>query len=154
MSGAMNRRRFPHAAQRGASSLLMIAVLVTLGTLAVHASGLVTAALGSDARALAETRAAEAAATGLEWGRQRVLVPAVPLCTAVQTLNNLPGTLQPYTVTVRCTAGPLNLDGGLPVRRYQVSASACNVPLAGACPNGATNSADYVQRTLQVVLHR
>ncbi|MBL8323643.1 MAG: agglutinin biogenesis protein MshP [Rubrivivax sp.] len=132
----------------------MIALLVTLSTLAIHTTSLVTAAIGDDTRALAEARAAEAAAAGLEWGRHRVAVPAVAVCTPVQTVATLPGTLQPFLVTVRCTAGPLVVDGGAPLRRYQISAVACNVPLAGACPNTATGAGDYVQRTLQLVVHR
>ncbi|MBL8342581.1 MAG: agglutinin biogenesis protein MshP [Rubrivivax sp.] len=139
---------------RGFASVLVIALLVTLSTLAVHTTGLVTAAIGDDTRALAEARAAEAAAAGLEWGRQRVAIPAVAVCTPAQTLVTLPGTLQPFAVTVRCAAGPPLVDGGTALRRYQLSATACNVPLAGACPNAATGSGDYVQRTLQVVVHR
>jgi MSHA biogenesis protein MshP len=148
---SLRRTRRP---ARGVSSLLVLALLVTLASLAVHATGLVTAAIGDDARALAEARAAEAAAAGLEWGRRRAAVPAVPVCTPVQTITTLPGTLQPFAVTVRCAAGPLVVDAGVPLRRYQLTATACNVPLAGACPNAATDGPGYVQRTVQVVLHR
>ncbi|MBI5719473.1 MAG: agglutinin biogenesis protein MshP [Burkholderiales bacterium] len=154
MNTEMNAIIRPRRPERGVSSVLVLAILVTLGSLAVHATGLVTGALGDDSRAIAQARAAAAAEAGLEWGRHRVLVPATPVCTPALTLNALPGTLQGYAVTVRCTAGPLLTDGGAPLRRYQLVATACNLPAAGACPNAATAAGDYVQRTVQVVLHR
>ena len=154
MSANMNPAMRVRRPSRGVSSVLMLAILVTLGSLAVHATGLVTGALGDDSRAIAQARAAEAAEAGLEWGRQRVQVPATPVCTSALTLSALPGSLQGFVVTVRCAAGPLLNDGGLPLRRYQLVATACNLPAAGTCPNAATATGDYVQRTAQVVLHR
>ena len=150
----MRARPHPGRVRRGVSSLLVLALLVMLSTLAVQATALITGVLGDDSRAVAEARAGEAAAAGLEWGRQRVAVPAVPVCTPVQTLTTLPGTLQPFAVTVRCTPGPVIVDGAASVRRYQLVAVACNLPAGGACPNAAANSPDYVQRTAQWVLHR
>lgn len=140
--------------RRGASSVLMLALIATLGTLAVHAAGLVTAAAGDGTRALAQARVAAAADAGLEWGRQRAAALPAPLCTPLQNINTLPGSLQPYTVSVRCTVGPLVSDGGVPMRRYEVEAVACNLPAAGACPNVTTSSPDYAQRTERYVLHR
>jgi MSHA biogenesis protein MshP len=145
------RRRLRRPA-RGMSSLLMLAILVTLGSLSVHAVGLITNALGDDARAVAEARAAEAAAAGLDWGRERVLrAPAV--CTAAQSITTLPGTLAPYTVTVRCQVGAPVLDGGTSRRRFALTATACNQQSAGACPTAAVPNAGYVQRTMSLVLH-
>lgn len=138
---------------RGMSSLLMLAILVTLAGLSVHAVGLVTTALGDHSRAIAEARAAEAADAGIEWARERALRAPVALCTALQNLVALPGTLQPYTVTVRCTVGAPVLDGAASRRRFLLSATACNLPAAGVCPNGATAAAGYVQRSASYVLH-
>ena len=39
-------------------------------------------------------------------------------------------------------------------RNYRVVATACNQPLAGACPNAAITGADYVERTLSTLAHR
>lgn len=134
------------------SSLLVLAILVTLGGLSVHAVGLVSAALGDDSRAIAEARAAEAASAGLDWGRERAQrTPA--LCAAAQSLTTLPGTLQPYTVTVRCNVGAPVVDGATSRRRFLITSIACNQPAAGACPNTATPGAGYVQRTASHVLH-
>jgi len=153
---AMNTRLNSHLMRprRGMSSILMLALIVTLGTLAVHAAGLVSAASGDGTRALAQQRAAAAAQAGLEWGRLRASAMPAPLCAPLQNITTLPGTLQPYTVSVRCTAGPVLSDGGTPLRRYEVQATACNLPAGGACPNAGTTSPDYVQRTGRHVVHR
>ena len=134
------------------SSLLMLGILVTLGALSVHAVGLVTSVLGDDSRALALARTSEAAAAGLEWGRERVARAGGPLCTAVQSINALPGALAPYTVTVRCTATAV-AEAGI-AARYLVTATACNETAAGTCPGPVNPGPDYVQRTVQFVLHR
>ena len=132
--------------QRGFSAVLMIAVLVLLGGLTTYAVGLVSSVHDGQGRALASTRAEAGAQAGLDWGRYRVTIPATPQCAAAQSINTLPGTLQPYTVTVRCTAsGPFN-EGGSPVTHFRIVATACNVPQGGACPNANPTSA-YVERT-------
>ena len=144
----------PRRAQRGVSSLLVLALLVTLGSLTVHAVGLVTSALGDDSRALAQARAAEAAAAGVEWGRYRVRVAPLPLCTAAQSITTLPGALQPFTVTVRCSVSGPYSEGAGPLRRYRVAATACNQPAGGACPNPALPGANYVQHSAVANLER
>jgi MSHA biogenesis protein MshP len=138
---------------RGASSLLLLMILVTLGGLTVHTVGLVTAALGDNSRALSHERAMQAAAAGLEWGRFRVSTGAAALCTPVQSINTLPGTLRAYTVTVRCTvAGPFN-EGAAVRRLYRLSAVACLQAGAGGCPAAAAG-ADYVQARVVGVVER
>lgn len=138
---------------RGASSLLLLVILVTLGTLTVHTVGLVTAALGDNSRAISHERATQAAAAGIEWGRFRVSTGAAALCAPLQSINTLPGTLQPYTVTVRCAmAGPFT--EGVAVRRlYRLSAVACLQAGAGGCPAAAAG-ADYVQASAVAVVER
>lgn len=139
----MTQRR---QAQRGLSGMLVIAVLVVLGGLTTYSVGLVTSVHSGYARELSFSRARQAAQAGADWGRFRISNGAAPVCAATQSINTLPGALLPYTVTVRCTlvASVNEAPAAAPINVYQISASACNVPLAGACPN-AVASADYVE---------
>ncbi len=140
-------------ATRGASSLLLLVILVTLGALTVHTVGLVTAALGDNSRAISHERATQAAAAGLEWGRFRAATGAAALCAPVQHINTLPGTLRPYTVTVRCNvAGPYT-EGATVRRLYRLSAVACLQAGATTCP-AAVPGSDYVQATAAGVVER
>ena len=129
-------RALPRRPVRGLSTVLVIAVLATLGALTVHAVGLVNAAIGDDSRALDHRRATQAAAAGVEWGRYRAAIPALPVCAAAQTLAGLPATLGNHTVTVRCTVNGPFVEGATTLRRYRIEATACNQPAAGACPKG------------------
>lgn len=132
---------------------MVIAILVLLGGLAAHAAGLLASVGAGQGREIAYARATLAAEAGLDWGRFRIRAGPAALCAATQTLNNLPATLAPYAVTVRCTArGPFT-DGSATLRVYQIVATGCNRPAAGACPALATG-ADGVQRTLQVLVER
>lgn len=136
--------------QRGLSGLLVIAVLVMLGGLTTYSVGLVTSVHSGYARELSHSRARQAAAAGAEWGRYRINVPAAPACAALQSINTLPGALRPYTVTVRCALvanvneAPAPFPPGINV--YQITATACNLPVGGQCPN-AVATADYVEAT-------
>lgn len=137
--------RSQRARQRGASAILMIAVLVLLGGLMTFAIGMVTSAQSGYNREIASGRADSVARAGLDWGRYRVSIPVVPQCPPAQSITNLAGSGSRFTVTVRCTAtGPLT-ESGNPITSYHIEATACNQPQAGQCPN-ATASADYVER--------
>jgi MSHA biogenesis protein MshP len=139
--------------QRGLSSLLVIAVIVMLGSVSAYAVNLVTSAHAGNGLAHAQLRAQGAARAGLDWGRYRIAVPAAPLCTAVQSITTLPGSLAPYTVTVRCSAAAPVQESGVAVRAYALSVSACNRPAGGQCPNAA-GGPDYVERTVTATLVR
>ena len=143
----------PLRGQHGLSSLLVIAVIVTLGAVSAYAVSLVVSAQAGLGVEHAQARALSAARAGLDWGRYRINVPAVPLCTAAQSITTLPGSLAPYTVTVRCTAAAPVLDAGVALRAYSLAATACNRPAAGQCPNAA-GGPDYVERTVSAVLVR
>jgi MSHA biogenesis protein MshP len=151
LQGRPHRRSRSH--QRGLSGLLVLAVLVLLASVSAYAVGLVTSVHSGYARELSHSRASQAAQAGLDWGRYRVLAGAAPLCTAAQNITTLPGTLQPYTVTVRCTTTGPYTETGAPVRAYRLLATACNQPLAGQCPNAAAG-ADYVENTVSTLLTR
>lgn len=145
--------RSPPRKQRGFSGVMVIAVVVMVGAVVPFAVGLVTAVHDGHARALSHTRATQAAEAGLDWARYRINNGAAATCTALQSINTLPGTLQPYTVSVRCTSVSVT-ESGVTLNAYRLVASACNQPLAGACPNLATGAADYVERTLSTLAHR
>lgn len=140
--------------QRGFSGVMIIAVLVMVGAVVPFAVGLVTAVHDGHARGLSHARATQAAEAGLDWGRYRVLNGAAATCTAVQSINTLPGSLQPYTVSVRCQVSVAVNESGAPLTAYRVTATACNQPLAGACPNAAATGADYVERTATTMAFR
>ena len=141
------------SAQRGVSGIMVIAVLVLLSGLSTYAVGLVTSVQDSLARELSFARATQAAQAGLDWGRWRISAGAVPVCSALQSINTLPGTLQPYVVTVRCTASGPHTEGVASVRVYRIDSTACNRAAAGNCP-AATASADYVQASTSAWVER
>lgn len=140
--------------QRGFAGVMIIAVLVMVSAVVPFAVGLVTAVHDGHARALSHARVTQAAEAGLDWGRWRINNGAAATCAAVQSINTLPGTLQPYTVTVRCQLGVTVSESGVPLNAYRLAASACNQPLAGQCPNAVASGADYVERTLSTLAHR
>lgn len=140
--------------QRGFSALMIIAVLLMVGAVVPFAVGLVTSVHDGHARALSFARATQAAQAGLDWGRWRIGNGAAATCSALQSINTLPGTLRPYTVSVRCTLAVSVSEGGVPVSAYRLVATACNQPLAGACPNAASTAADYVERSASTLVQR
>lgn len=139
--------------QRGVSGIMVIAVLVLLSGLSVYAVGLVTSVQDSLARDLSHARATAAADAGLDWGRWRISAGGAAVCTASQSLTTLPATLQPYTVTVRCSASGPYTEGPATLRRYRIDSVACNQPAGGACP-AASVGADYVQASASVLVER
>jgi len=141
------------AQQRGVSGVLVIAVLVVLSAIGTFAVGLVSSVHDGQARALSHTRAVQAAQAGLDWGRWRISSGGAATCSAPQTLTTLPGTLQPYVVTVRCTASGPHAEGAATVSVYRIDATACNRSGAGTCP-AAAPSADYVQASASALVER
>ena len=139
--------------QRGVSGVLILAVLMVLGAVMTYSIGLVTSVHSGFARELSAARATQAAEAGLDWGRFRISNGGAPLCAAALTLTTLPGTLQPYAVTVRCSLAGTYTESGATVRRYSLSAAACNRLAAGTCPNPVAND-DYVERRLTTLAER
>jgi MSHA biogenesis protein MshP len=127
---------------RGASSVLVIAVLVLLGSLTVHLVGLVGSVNSGYAMAFNVVRAGQAAESGVEWGRYRILIDKAP-CVGAQNVV-LPGSLSSYAVTLRCDMG--GTEPGK-ATQYRLTATACNLPMAGSCPNASINPGhDYVEQ--------
>ncbi len=145
--------RPPARRPQGASSLLVIAVLVLLGSLSVYVLGLVSSVSSGYAMEVNLTRAEQAALSGLEWGRYRMMQNNAP-CTPTQNVA-LPGSLAPYTVTLRCVTGGADLGPPASVIQYRLTATACNVPLGGNCPNTSANpGSDYVARSVSALVDR
>lgn len=147
------------AEQRGFSSVLVIVAMLLMASLLAFGVTVLSSTQGGYALELSHARATQAALAGLDWGRYQILRPAAPNCPASQNVA-LPGSMAPYTVTVRCVnnspaAAPGTFtDGATTLRIYTVTATACLRP-AGAptCP-AATNSASYVEKTVSAWVER
>lgn len=138
--------------QGGFSSVLVIAAVVLMSSLMVFGITVLTSVQSGYTQELSSTRANQAALAGLDWARYQIARPAVPLCPASQNVA-MPGTLAPYTVTVRCTdnspaAG--YTEGATTVRVYLLEATACTLPggAVNCTPLTTSNGADFVKKTL------
>ncbi|MES2886443.1 MAG: hypothetical protein V4739_00395 [Pseudomonadota bacterium] len=141
---------------RGASSVLIIAVLVLLGGLSTSVVSLVSSVNNGYAMEITLMRAGQAAESGLDWGRYRLLRNGAPCVDNTAQNIVMPGSLEPYTVTLRCTTGEAQSPGQNPPQmQYRLTATACNVPMAGLCPNtNPTPGADYVERRSTTIVER
>lgn len=125
------------------SAVFLVIVLALLGAAMVAIS---TTQQQSSALDIEGVRAYEAARAGIEWGLYQKL--QVGACTGVNVNVPLPSgtSLSGFTVTVLCK--PDALLGNTAV----ITATACNIPAGGNCPNGAPNSGSYVERVMEVRL--
>lgn len=132
--------------QRGISSITAIFLVTVLAVLAAAGIRMWRSAQDDQTLDMQLMRARNAAAAGLQTGFYRAA--RVGSCVAATTnINNLPGTLAPYTVTLTCVADGPYTDGG-PVTRYRLQSVACNMPAAAlaACPNNvASSGSGYVE---------
>jgi MSHA biogenesis protein MshP len=158
----------PGHRQRGLSivtAIFLLVVLALLGAFMLSVTGLQQSSLQLDVQGV---RAYQAARAGIEWGAWQVLDPnhtlnpvtcspvVLPGCPASPTnLSGLAGSLSPFTVTVTCSAtvNAPTTEGNRNVGAYQIIATACNQPSAGACPN-ASPAGGYVERQLQATLSK
>ena len=149
MSNMNTMQHFSRIRQRGFSLVTAIFLLVVLAGLAVAMVNLSTFQQTGSAMDVQGARVTQAARTGLEWGLyQQLRVNTNGSCFA-DTSFALPAgtTLSSFTVSVQCrlTTSPGTL------RSWQITATACNQPGAGGCPNPG-NNADYIQRRVQAML--
>jgi len=136
------------------TAIFLLVVLSLLGAFIVSVTGLQQSSQQLDVQGV---RAYQAARAGIEWGAWQVLdpnntigTPALPVCPASPTnLTGLAGSLSPFSVTVTCNAtiNAPTTEGNRNVGAYQIIATACNQPSAGACPN-ASPASGYVERQL------
>lgn len=140
---ARRRRR-----SRGVSLVTAIFLLVVLSGIGAAVVTLSTAQHTSSTYDVLGARAYEAARSGVDYGMYDWFI--TKRCT--NTNLALPATLASFTVTVQCTQTQLVMaDGTTTLTAVRITATACNQPAGGACPNGAPGP-DYVQRVVQATL--
>ena len=138
------------ARQRGFSIVTAIFLIVVLAALGAFAVSMFRAQQSSAAFDELGARGYQAAQAGIEWGAWQVLRNG-GACAAA-TSHALPGSLVLFTVTVGCTS-TAHTEAGNPVTIYQLTATACNQPAAGACPNPAPG-VEYVERQVRAAVER
>ncbi|MBB2486425.1 hypothetical protein H5407_14465 [Mitsuaria sp. WAJ17] len=145
--------------QAGFTTASLVFILVVLGALGAAMALFTQRQHMGSAAELSAARAYQAAHAGLEWASFEVLrkpLPpaAAPACFGTTQLSFAPATdatLSDFTVTVFCARTPASgtvSDGATTLVFYELTAVACNQPVGGACPAGATPSATYVERSL------
>ena len=154
---------------KGFAIVTAIFILVVLAALGAFIVSISTNQQIGTALDIQGVRAYQAAKSGVEWGIYQIEAtpaynfsygtPAVAVGNAHPNARVCPAsptsfvpaapTLASFTVTVTCAA-TVDVNGGPTV--FQVTSTACNQPAAGACPNNAPNSPDYVERHMEVTL--
>lgn len=131
--------------QGGFALITAIIIVVVLAGLGAFASSFIPMQQLGSAADIQGARTLMAARSGLEWGAYQV-TQGGPSCVAA-TSNTLPATaasLQGITVTVTCDSSKAPL--------YKVTATACNQPSGGACPNTTSPNVSYVERQVEMVV--
>jgi MSHA biogenesis protein MshP len=124
------------------TAIFILVVLAALGAFILNISS--GQQLGS-ALDLQGVRAYQAARAGIEWGLYQQMQGGVA-CPAADFVPGA-GSLADFTVSVTCVASA-DAHGGPTVRT--LTATACNRPNAGACPNTVSPGSLYVERRLTV----
>jgi MSHA biogenesis protein MshP len=141
------------------SAILLIVLLAGLGAVAVSVNSAQNDAGGLDVQGL---RANQAAQAGIEWGSYQVMLPpynpavAPPACPAATNLV-LPGSLAGFVASVTCVQSGTYTDGAGQTNHatYRLTATACNLPAAGTCPNpAAAPGTGYVERQITSLVQR
>jgi MSHA biogenesis protein MshP len=130
------------------SAIFVLVVLAALGTAMVGITQ--RQQLGSAAE-LESARALQSARGGLEWAAFQVLQNPAPPAAAPDCFATANLAVAAFTVTVGCTRTPTSgtvADGATQMVFYQLVATACNAPVAGACPATGTPRTTYVERQL------
>ena len=140
-------------AQAGFSLVSAIFLLVVLAALGAAMVNISTVHQASSALDVQGARAYQAARAGIEWGLyQQLQSPVAGDCFGAASFGfpDAP-TLRPFTVSVSC----IQSSGPGALKRWQITAIACNQPGASGCykdaPNDSLNdSPDYIERQMQV----
>jgi MSHA biogenesis protein MshP len=159
---------YPNRMQ-GFAIVTAIFILVVLAALGAFIVSISTNQQIGTALDIQGVRAYQAAKSGVEWGIYQIEAtpaynfsygtPAVAVGNANPNTRACPAspasfapaapTLAGFTVTVTCAA-TVDVNNGPTV--FRVVSTACNQPAAGACPNNAPTSPDYVERRIEVTL--
>jgi MSHA biogenesis protein MshP len=154
---------------QGFAIVTAIFILVVLAALGAFIVSISTNQQIGTALDIQGVRAYQAAKSGVEWGIYQIEAtpaynfsygtPAVAVGNANPNTRACPAspasfapaapTLAGFTVTVTCAA-TVDVNNGPTV--FRVVSTACNQPAAGACPNNAPTSPDYVERRIEVTL--
>lgn len=132
------------SAQRGMAIISAIFILVVLAAIGAFAVQMSTMQHFGSAQDVQSVRAYQAARAGIEWALFKIENSSPKVCPAASTNMTLSGdSFTGLTVTVSC-----NIQDSV----AHVISTACNQPVAGACPNttGFTNM--YIERQLDVKL--
>jgi MSHA biogenesis protein MshP len=143
---------YPRAKQTGFSLIMAIFLIVVLGGIAVFIGRITSMQLQSSNLDQGGSSAYQAARAGIEWGVYQAH-RIIPSCAADPvSFSPSPGVgLANFIVSVTCHRSDTN-EVGYPYI-YTLTATSCNQPLAGACPNaGAVGSLTYIERQLTVIL--
>lgn len=132
---------------RGVSIVTAIFLLVVLSGIGAAVVTLSTAQHTSASYDVLGARAYEAARSGVDFAMYELAINS--RCTATNLA--LPGGLAGFTVTVQCVQSAMLMNDGSDLKPVRITATACNQPAAGACPNPAPGP-DYVQRVVQATL--
>lgn len=153
-------RSFRRPPRKGFAILSAIFVLVVLAALGAYVMTISSTQHMGSALDIEGSRALQAARAGMDWGIAR----AVNAPTAFGAGSCQPGPVSVdlttgaggdfaafngYTVSVTC-AGTAFTDGASSLYSYALTATACNQPSAGACPNAAPSGNNYIERRLTV----
>ena len=141
----------------GVGIVTAIFLLVVLAGLGVAMVTMFTAQQQGIALDEQGVRAQQAARAGIEWGAYQVFNPEntnnptrYDCTTPATTSFALGADLSGFAVSVRCSSTDAT-EFGNTVRIFQLTATSCNIPSGGACPNTVTNF-NYVEREVTAVL--
>lgn len=139
------------AGQRGFAIISALFILVALAALGTFIAIVASTQHRGNMLDLDGSRAYFAARSGIEWGAAKAVNTVnASACTATQTLS---ATVNGMTVTVGCTvvASGDTTEAGLGTI-YRIVATACNFPVATACPGAA--GPNYVERRLEALVEK
>lgn len=138
--------------QRGTIIVAAIFILVVLAVLGAFIVTVSTTQHIGAALDVQGTQTYRAARSGIEWGVYKVLKDISYPCGTIDI-----GALSGMQVTVGCvhtTADEVRPDGlGSTVNIYEITATACNLPLGTTCP-GAIANPNYVERRIRVMVEK
>lgn len=132
---------------RGFAIITAIFFLLMLGLLGAFVVNMATSQHKGSALDMDAIRAEQAARAGIEWGLYRTMRDAD--CTT-SNLALVPASLDQFTVTVVCNPSGAVAAGAV----VTITATACNQPDGGSCPNEDSLGDFYVERRLEATVMR
>lgn len=134
------------AAERGASIVAAIFLLLLLGGLAALMATFSSTQQATSTQDLLGSRAYQAARAGLEWGVYRALQNNT--CTGTANLPALADDLRQFTVVVQCTSIPADEI----VTTDQSSATVTVYHIVSVATSGVLGTPYYIERRLEVTV--